>query len=564
MSTRQISKLFLVFLLIVPTFLFAQPSKFNLRDGLKNPPPILSESSTTATIDECVPYSICSLLNYTVAKELKAHYGNPDYQVSLSLPSIIACLWIKTGYGISGDDRNEMQRLIDNQIKIVELSANPFPHPWNEDFTTWPCVQNNVYVTVNSFLEINVGQVKGYLVNGFPVEMNWYECNYNNSDMDAAYIGDAGPSNGEQNHCGVIIGWDDNDNGGAWKVQDCWGNCHGGTGIVRLKYGARNIGNYWICSGISLSSAAQAKAGGITNTKSWIFKDKFNTNGGRWQAALTKNARNNNIELLQQTGGATLKHGYYDGNNWATTGTFGGNVNSSPSLCANKLYYNLEAIAIEIGGNLRAYWRDDYSGTHQWYYGQSFGASYVPKLVPSMICNSQNNNLEVVVKVTDGHLRHFYRDNTTQNWFAGEVLADNTAVLGSPQLLQTPDGNLHVLVPAIYNGKIKHYERVNQNGSYVWLFREDFGSNIVGNFIGATINNDNGELQCVTSQGAAFSNTLYHYRYSNKKWVLGGTIFYGVPIGDPSMVTLNGHEFHVVACTDANNQYGDLAHFVYQ
>lgn len=251
--------------------------------------------------------------------------------------------------------------------------------------------------------------------------------------------------------------------------------------------------------------------------------------------------------------GAFMRNYYFSNGVWYHQSTaFGdGQDSGAPALCMNNGLGNLEVV-VRRSNRLRHYWRDETTGV--WYGGAIFGNNV--KSDPALICNMLNNNLEVVVR-EGPRFRHYWRDNASGNWIIDpEVFANDLA--GSPAMVQTSEGNLHVVVKS-KERQVHHFERILQNGLFSWQYRGLFGYSIKDD-PAMTINCNNNRLQVIVKEGVGTTG-LKHYEYSGT-WKLVSAIVSDLELHLPAITTVANRGYSLV-CLDNPNDPCMLAHFNY-
>jgi hypothetical protein len=180
-----------------------------------------------------------------------------------------------------------------------------------------------------------------------------------------------------------------------------------------------------------------------------------------------------------------------------------------------------------------------------WMGGMVFGDNV--KSDPALLCNLQNNNLEVVVREGQ-RLCHYYRDNASGAWVIDpDVFANDLS--GSPAMVQTSDGNLHVVTRS-KERQIHHFERIWDNGRFSWQFREIFGYSVKGD-PSMAVNLINNLLQVIVKEGVGTTG-LKHYEYSGK-WKQVAAIVSTLELHNPSLTTFLDHNFSLVCLDDPKN-----------
>ncbi|MEW6041230.1 MAG: C1 family peptidase [Elusimicrobiota bacterium] len=125
------------------------------------------------------------------------------------------------------------------------------PSTFQSSTAAYQCLTSKSYVRLLEFSRIDESFVKKVLNDYFPVLAS-IEIDQSWSSED--FI-DQDPSGNNTNHSVLIIGYDDNDNGGVWIIQNSWGDWnHGGDGIFKLHYGKGNIQNFTAVKRIEITN----------------------------------------------------------------------------------------------------------------------------------------------------------------------------------------------------------------------------------------------------------------------------------------------------------------------
>jgi hypothetical protein len=271
-------------------------------------------------------------------------------------------------------------------------------------------------------------------------------------------------------HQVLVVGYDDI--AGCWIIRNQWGTGWGDAGYGRIAYGAINIEDY-------------AKYGlQYTNPDPWVKARLHNGN----MIHSGNGAVHKNFELIRcdQT---KVTHLWRDGSSlkWASAGnpfTFSGAADycvGNPALTSTTFNRNFEFVNLEAGGTLRQRYFVQPSGP--WVDGGKFaaGAAGYPGYIQSNYgyANMPGGNFEVVVRHSDGSLRHWWRD-TNGVWRFGITIVTSGVRMSGPSLIQGnvgKQGNLYV-VSVMDTGRMRMYWRNDDLSNLPWLAGEDFGANV--------------------------------------------------------------------------------------
>ncbi len=305
------------------------------------------------------------------------------------------------------------------------------------------------------------------------------------------------PSNYERGgHFMLVVGYDDGL--GAWLVKNSWGTGWGMGGYGWIGYGQSGIDDY---AKIGLRSM---------NPDPWTKRRIHSGN----VIESGNGADFRNFEMLATVGGGgTIQHWWRDnsaaGFPWHTAyAPFGGDAAVCPTLTATTYNRNFECIFLTTGRRLHHWFFDETS--HTWNDGGVFGPLGTAWGVPGFVQGNYGapGNFEVVVRLEDGQLNHWWRTNGPPwTWSDGGSFASNVEFSG-PSLIQTnygTQGNLE-LVCVLNTGQMQHWWRDDDHGM-VWNAGAIFGAGcssgpcmIEGQF-GARDENDVGNFELCVAVG---------------------------------------------------------------
>lgn len=269
-------------------------------------------------------------------------------------------------------------------------------------------------------------------------------------------------------HVLLVVGYDDGQQ--AWIVRNSWGTGWGDAGYGLIGYGQCNIDVY-------------AKLGlQGTNPDPW---SKRRLHAG-FVFESGNGAEHRNFELVQGTA-PRARHLWRDGGSggfvWheakileSDDPAAGSGCVGQPAATSTTYDRNFEAVYWELSGRLRHWWMDQTA--NNWHDGGRFGPADTEGF-PGFIQSSFGapGNLEVVVRRRGGALQHWWRGGAPDfAWHdAGTITSD--VKMSGPSLVQadvgTP-GRLYVV--AVMNlGKLQLWWR---SDDFTWHNGEVFGSGI--------------------------------------------------------------------------------------
>jgi len=319
-------------------------------------------------------------------------------------------------------------------------------------------------------------------------------------------------------HCIVIVGYDDERQ--AWLVRNSWGTGWGMEGYCWFGYGQAGIdsGVKYGVPGASTNPDPWTKrrvhAGGLYEsgngpihrnfefwavapgsairhywrdggTLDWHVAETFANDCGGSPAA-TGTTYNRNFELIYRTTNARLHHRYYDqaGKAWHDGPTFGPpNVEGIPAFLQGDYGApgNFEVVVRVADGSLVHWWRDEVN--FNWQQSAKFGSN-IAHSAPAMI-QRFDRGLELIAVNNDGTMQRWLRDDAHHaGWQAFEKFGSN--VQSAPVMLEGMFGAPDEVTPGNYelcvavNGTAQHWWRNNVDGAGTWSMSATFGENVAG------------------------------------------------------------------------------------
>ena len=271
-------------------------------------------------------------------------------------------------------------------------------------------------------------------------------------------------------HFPLIVGFDDSQQ--CWIVRNSWGTGWGMGGYGLIGYGECKIDSY-------------AKLGLVhTNPDPWT---KRRLHAGNFFES-GNGADHRNFEMIR--GDAPhIRHLWREGSapfawheatvleNPNDTGAGAGCV-GQPATTSTTYNRNFEIAYWELSGRLRHWWMDQ--TVNDWHDNGVFGPTDTEGF-PALIQSNYGapGNLEVVVRRHGGLLQHWWREGAPHfAWHDGGTITDGVKMSG-PSLVQAnigTQGNFYV-VCVTQRGTMQLWWRDNDNG-LVWKRGEVFGRNI--------------------------------------------------------------------------------------
>ncbi|MDD5672558.1 MAG: C1 family peptidase [Chitinivibrionales bacterium] len=237
-------------------------SKINIRDELLQNGQIRIGSSWVNNIKNqnqcgsCVTNAMVTSMEYCLKRKLLIENEWPfsNYVILFSVPQALGC----TNQGCAGaNPANKLSAMISQNVNVVLQEDN---NVTQDTGVSYSCTTSSDYVRLVSYAKASSeAWVKRALTNHFPVMATiyakqsggYYFCDQEVVDYDL-------PNPDSLRHEITIIGYDDNDNGGVWIVQNSWGDCHG-DGILKIKYGKAGISKFIVVMDVQLSAGLESR-----------------------------------------------------------------------------------------------------------------------------------------------------------------------------------------------------------------------------------------------------------------------------------------------------------------
>ena len=261
-------------------------------------------------------------------------------------------------------------------------------------------------------------------------------------------------------HCIVIVGYDDSKK--AWLVRNSWGTGWGMGGYCWFGYGQAGIDDN-VKYGIPLSA---------TNPDPWTKRrghagNLYESGDGTWHR---------NFEVWTKAPGNAIRHYWRDGASlqWNVAETQANDCAICPAATGTTYNRNFELIYATTGNRLHHRYFDQSTG--KWDDGPIFGPTNVAG-VPAFIQSDYvaPGNFEVVVRVADGALEHWWRNEPGgMVWAQSAKFGSNIAQSGATLVQRFDKGLDFVCVNT--DGTMQRWYR--PNGSNTWQAEEKFGSNV--------------------------------------------------------------------------------------
>ena len=327
----------------------------------------------------------------------------------------------------------------------------------------------------------------------------WHDFDYHyDTTDDVVYRWSAtlpgGAANYERGgHFMLVVGYDDVSQ--SWICRNSWGSSFGHGGYIRVGYGDAN-------SGIERYARIGLQ---ITNPDPWTKRRLHN--GGMIESG--DGALHRNFELVARGAGNSVIHWWRDGGDlsWHQAETLGNDAGGQPVFTGTTFNRNFEFIVQTTNSRLHHWFFDQSS--NKWLSGPVFGPADTAGQ-PGFLQSSfgQPGNFEVVVRVANGQLAHWWRTNASPyTWAESARFGANIAYSG-PTLVQShykAPGNLE-LVAVRTDGCMQHFWRDDIGGTG-WHAGVTFGAGIASPPVmiegqyGATDENAVGNFELCVAHG---------------------------------------------------------------
>ncbi|KAH8749800.1 hypothetical protein BGZ57DRAFT_934907 [Hyaloscypha finlandica] len=319
-------------------------------------------------------------------------------------------------------------------------------------------------------------------------------------------------------HTLLVVGY--NDNLQAWRIRNSWGTAWGEGGYGWLGYGEMD------------SDSGGMQGFLYTDPDPWVKRRLHNGN----LIHSNSGAFFKNFELV--VCGPSAVHYRWRSDDNTFTWFSGPNLlefsvdhpsqcNGHPSITSTTYNRNVEVL----------YWSDSNNVVHlyfdqsllHWFVGGSFGNGQIGGY-PGFIQGNYGapGNFEVVVRHTDGSLRHWWRPDRSRTWNYGGLVCAGGVRMSGPSLIQAnvgSTGNFYV-VAVMEDTSLKLFWRNNDDPSLPWLPGETFGG--LAGWTGATMIQPSFNTQDEYDIGdfevlVAVFGTAVRYRRDNSDLRAGGT-----------------------------------------
>jgi hypothetical protein len=354
--------------------------------------------------------------------------------------------------------------VVDNGV--TDLQCFPFDTNGNTDIYN-PCVDRDGRTTKIPDAQFLVHSDEKSWISTIGPIITFLEVdpNFDNNNFIASEVYYAPPNDtNEGGHFVLIVGY--NDDLGAWIIRNSWGTGWGNNGYALLGYG-------------QLQTDVYAKIGlQYTNPDPWVKRRLHNGN----MIVSGNGGLHKNFELIRCTSSGLLHQWRQGGDNGDWSWNDAEYISTPtpcvgmPSLTGTTYNRNFEFVYWEDSGYLRHKYFDQ--NTKQWFDGAEFTDGTVfgfPGFIQGNYLDP--GNFEVVVRHSDGSLRHWYRQDG--EWNLGGIASESDTVLQSgPSLVQANvgvQGNFYV-VAVMNDGTLQLFWRNNDDSSMPWLAGENFGS----------------------------------------------------------------------------------------
>jgi hypothetical protein len=441
-----------------------------------------------------------------------------------SMVRIEHAMWTRLSEGDPRDGVGKTCADLGNMGEVSNFFANngfcdPGSWPWHTDARTYAPTPDRSGRAVRgpAFTSVSVADSKNWLDTVGPL-VTYIDVYDDFSGVGTGiYKRSTDPSNAFRGgHLFLIVGYDDAL--GAWLCKNSWGTWWGMNGFGWIAYGECNIDSYdrsgvqnvnpdpWTKWRLHNGDLYESGNGAlhrnleVAGSNGSRVLHRWREGGPPWTwgtaasfatdaavcPTLTGTTFNRNLELVYLTSGGRLHHWWTGGGGggpWNDGGAFGpGGCDGVPGFVQSDYGApgNFEVV-VSNAGQLLHLWRDEAG----WHEGPRFGSGILrsgPSLVQGSF-GSPHGNLECVAVRNDGTMQHFWRDEPTLTWHAGDVFGascDSGPVMVQGQYGMTseggPVGNFELCVAV--GGHVQHWWRWNQ-GDLQWRHSADFGHDVL-------------------------------------------------------------------------------------
>ncbi|WP_441285637.1 galactose oxidase-like domain-containing protein [Sorangium sp. KYC3313] len=285
----------------------------------------------------------------------------------------------------------------------------------------------------------------------------------------------------------------------------------------------------------------------LVSTPTWFGPKKVGSadvNG----ISMIENSSGGNLEVIAVQG-SSLVHYYRNQSTkaWSSGTTVATGVTGQPGIVQAKLSPgNFEVVVPLASGGLAHYWRDNSVASHPWSSGTTFATGRTYSAVSLVESNFGTNRLEVIARSGSTLYSMYRRDDRT--WTTpNEIRVDNNQAIsatGVHQFVQGKGGtkgNFELVVP-LSTGGLRHYYRDNDDSAYPWKTSATWVDPINSYSAAGVIWSDYDNLEVVGRRSADGSLASFYY---NGGWVRhgqdasgntvwAGSVFGGEPCCDPA------------------------------
>jgi Papain family cysteine protease len=261
-------------------------------------------------------------------------------------------------------------------------------------------------------------------------------------------------------HCITVVGYDDSK--GAWLIRNSWGTGWGMAGYCWFGYGQCGID----------TNVKYGVPTGATNPDPWTKRRAHN--GNFYESG--DGSYHRNFEVWAHIPDHEIRHYWRDGVtlNWSVAETQAHDCASTPTVTGTTYNRNFEMVYQTR--NHRLHHRYFNQTSQQWEDGPIFGPHDVAG-IPGFTQGDYEapGNFELVVRVANGELVHWWRNELTGAWAQSASFGSHVAH-SAATLIQRFDNGLDVVVVKD-DGKMQRYWRDDVHHK-PWAAVETFGSHV--------------------------------------------------------------------------------------